>query len=829
MWGSGKPGVYQSPSGDGINDAVLAFAPMDTATREAPLASPVPAPPRSWWRPLRGPALIIAAVLVALRGFAFGGALSDQHPDLLTFWLPRSCLLGDALRSGRLPLWNPHELAGTPYLADPQSGWLSVLWMSLPTLLGCGAGLAAIIVVQPMIAGLGMRWFLRREGLGHPAATAGGLGLAMLLAQSKLAISMPFAGAIAWTPLLLVGTAAFARSTGWRRMPWLALAAFAWGQVAAAHLSHGVVIATALAVAVLVAVLAPAARRGATTAPRAALLAIAFVVALPLANLAILLPHVALLARSSLAEGYTALGGSLARAAGIESRPVATAGVWSAWPLALAGTPGAYLGAVLLLAAPGAFRDPRRRALAIAVAAIMGIAYLLTLDLLVGAGWFRRLILAVPYGDVYLHNPGRLRHLWYVGAPILAAIGFEAHAARPPRGRAAAAWFGAPIGLFLLWPLAAGALPQRLGVFAIAVAVALGVGWALRSRVARLAPALVAVLAVELLAGALWSSAWMGGTIFLGLEGARPVLVPAPLRWPDQRIDDILRPGRIARTLQERAGEDRYVAWIPPAAYFTKGYLFSQRPEDRPALLLGRAILFGLHDTLGYSPVQLPRYWSYLRATNDLPLFYNAAAIQLPKPEDARLFGVRWLIRPERVEPPSGLDGEVVAREGGFALVRLTGIPDRTSLVGRWSSVPDTQSALAAVLAPGFDAGTDATVEGAGLPPSPGASGTIGSSAYLEETPERVVVTVDATRPGLLVVRNAWDRGWSATVDGRPAEVLVADALFQGVRVPAGSHEVRLTYRDPTIGAGLALSALAWSALAVAISLGRSRERRAAH
>ena len=91
--------------------------------------------------PWSGPLLIVAWSLVALRGFLVGGRLSDQHPDLLTFWLPRSCLLGDALRDGRLPLWNPHELFGTPFLADPQSGWLSLLWTTLPTALGCGRGL----------------------------------------------------------------------------------------------------------------------------------------------------------------------------------------------------------------------------------------------------------------------------------------------------------------------------------------------------------------------------------------------------------------------------------------------------------------------------------------------------------------------------------------------------------------------------------------------------------------------------------------------------------------------------------------------------------------
>ncbi|MFM8944154.1 MAG: hypothetical protein ACKOI0_02725, partial [Actinomycetota bacterium] len=197
-----------------------------------------------------GPALIAIWSIVALRGFAFGGRLSDQHPDLLTFWLPRACLLGRALRVGHLPLWNPHELFGTPFLADPQSGWLSIPWMTLPTALGCGAGLAAIIVVHPLLAGLGLHAYLRRLGLGRPAATVGGLSLAAMVAGSKIAISLPFAGTIAWTPLVLLGVDGYLRGVGARRLGWLGLAAVAWGQVAASHLSHGLVVATLLLIAV---------------------------------------------------------------------------------------------------------------------------------------------------------------------------------------------------------------------------------------------------------------------------------------------------------------------------------------------------------------------------------------------------------------------------------------------------------------------------------------------------------------------------------------------------------------------------------------------------
>jgi uncharacterized membrane protein YfhO len=68
----------------------------------------------------------------------------------------------------------------------------------------------------------------------------------------------------------------------------------------------------------------------------------------------------------------------------------------------------------------------------------------------------------------------------------------------------------------------------------------------------------------------------------------------------------------------------------------------------------------------------------------------------------------------------------------------------------------------------------------------------------------------------LVVVRNVWEPGWVASVDGVPAPVLRADYLLQAVPVPAGSHDVRLVYREPAIGLGIALSAVAWILLALA-------------
>src|SRR5215211_8719587 len=306
---------------------------METATRAQREPSRAEEPPqpsraRRVANAAAGPALIVGSVLIALRGIAFLPNLSDQHPDILSFWLPRSCMLGRAITDGHVPLWNPFEMYGTWFAADPQSGWLSLPMMASSWVFGCGGGLRALIVLNPILAGLGLFWFLRNEGFGRIAATAGGVSLSMAVSASILAVSLPFAGTLAWTPFILVGASGFFARAGWRRLGWLALAALAWGQVATAHLSHGLVMATGLVVAYVIARAIRESRRGAMRPGAAVGWSAAFLVFLPLANLAILVPHFAVLARSSLADGYGAIAGTVARvsAPNAEALPIPATG-----------------------------------------------------------------------------------------------------------------------------------------------------------------------------------------------------------------------------------------------------------------------------------------------------------------------------------------------------------------------------------------------------------------------------------------------------------------------------------------------------------------------
>jgi Bacterial membrane protein YfhO len=98
-----------------------------------------------------------------------------------------------------------------------------------------------------------------------------------------------------------------------------------------------------------------------------------------------------------------------------------------------------------------------------------------------------------------------------------------------------------------------------------------------------------------------------------------------------------------------------------------------------------------------------------------------------------------------------------------------------------------------------------------------------GDSRILKMVPDRVLLQVEASRDAHVVLVDAYDPGWRATVDGRPSEVLRANVGFEAVAIPAGRHVVELVYRPPAVVWGLAVSAATVIA-ALVVLLGRRRD-----
>ena len=57
-----------------------------------------------------------------------------------------------------------------------------------------------------------------------------------------------------------------------------------------------------------------------------------------------------------------------------------------------------------------------------------------------------------------------------------------------------------------------------------------------------------------------------------------------------------------------------------------------------------------------------------------------------------------------------------------------------------------------------------------------------------------VIIECGLQKPGFLFLGDAQYPGWTARVNGRQAEILRADYLFQAVALQEGSHRVVFTY-----------------------------------
>ena len=72
----------------------------------------------------------------------------------------------------------------------------------------------------------------------------------------------------------------------------------------------------------------------------------------------------------------------------------------------------------------------------------------------------------------------------------------------------------------------------------------------------------------------------------------------------------------------------------------------------------------------------------------------------------------------------------------------------------------------------------------------------------------RVEADVDAAEPSLVVLSQTFYHLWHAEVDGQSVPLLRANVAFQALQVPAGTHHVKLIYRDRNFAIGAVISLL---------------------
>ena len=752
---------------------------------------------------LAGPLLIAASGAWILRAFLFQGLSTDS--DVVSFWLPQFTELGRALGDGHIPAWTNHVLGGQPFAADPHSGWMQLLVMALFSALRPGLALGILVGVQPILGGLGLYAFLRGERASRAAAVVSGLILTVALAATRTAVTVRLPAVVAYSVLALAAASRLAHARRWpARVGWSVAVAAAWGQAVSVHVTFGAALTTVLLAAYLIPVAVRA--RGEGVAWRrlfasAALLGVAVVAV----NLAVLVPRAALLPGTSIEGGYDDISRRSLDLTGMLSPPYPGKSSSPEWPLNLAMVPGIPLGIAGLACASAGWWSRRRRPLVVSFSALGLLCYLLTLRPvieLVHAG-----LGSVPLVDQYLHAPE-----WYglgllVCIAVLAGLGVEAWG-EPASASRRALMLGPPAAVWLALLVAFG-VPGSTLVPALLLTAALAVVTLITARRPAWAATLLAAVVIAGLAGPLVAQA---GHDFQSRQtrlGHAPKVLEAP-RLPATDLEDYLRPRAIARVLQREGGRFAGV-----------GRENGVPVREVRALHNNEGMLFALESGGGYRSLQPDRTWTLLRALHHHPVRYNRATVFDPSPLYLDVMGIEWLIAGRR---PEGTDPATI-RSGPWRLYRRTEPPPRASLIGAWAVASGPEQALGRIQVSGFDVDGLVVLEEDPVLGAPGPEGTAGVASYRPEGEQALVVEVDARRPAILLVRNPYDPGWSATVDGAAAPVLVADFAVMAVAVPEGRHVVRLTYDDPSIGWGLAGSALALAGFGAAAATPWLRRR----
>ncbi len=242
-------------------------------------------------------------------------------------------------------------------------------------------------------------------------------------------------------------------------------------------------------------------------------------------------------------------------------------------------------------------------------------------------------------------------------------------------------------------------------------------------------------------------------------------------------------------------------------------------------------IAYGLQNVGGYDNLRLPRpallagdidVFGYLPSTTGFALEHRGLD----------LLNVKYLLRESTAAslPPArwrllGRFGEVELYENLRALPRAwfveRGLPmNETDIVQtiRTGTLPDGTP---------FDPAHSALLSVRGNAPSHDSPAATSHSVKVNaDSPLQLTITTQHANGGLLVVSEVYYRGWEAYVDGQRVPVERANYALRAVVVPAGEHRVTFRYHPASFYRGLGWSALGLAFLLATRWYARRRKRR---
>ena len=685
--------------------------------------------------------------------------------DVTVQFLPWNAALRSSIAHGQWPLWNPFELSGNVLAAAAQSAPFHPVTL-LGLLIPAPDALGFMAAMTYFLAALGMFLFLRNLELRQLPSLFGAAGWA--LSTYVVAFTHTAHGnAIALLPLVMLGARCVALRPGIRATALLTCALILITLCGHPETSLHVV---ALAIAYVIFCARTRLSRVAISGLAAgivALLLTAFFVA-PMIDA---IPQTReYLHRKSGAEAGSASWGVVAHVLRSNIVPFSE------------GSPGEE--------EPQHERDLQHHS--------MGTAY-------AGAMLFAPALFALLRA--------RTREKWFFGGVIV--FGFLAGAEAPI--------VNAILDRLPLFSLAINARMISFAAFAICVLAAIGVHASLTER-RRLA---FVFLVVGLSIAALTTLMAIHSTLTPDFVRANAIREVAPLLLAFTsllafRTNRAAAAALLGLLLLQRVIEiGGFIPAVDRRAFFPPIAGFEQllRNGD-PYRIVGQGPLFapniaahyGLEDVRGYQAM------TFARLAETFPLWSIPQPVWSNRVDDLTapllsMMNVRFaLALPESPIPPSW---RLVGRYPGYQLLENSRALPRAFVprvvhTGMNDVIRDMRACS--------DFGTEAWIE------MPGATMDVANgtgSVRVRADGSRLLLHAAMQSPGWIVVsETAWS-GWRASISGNPIKLHFADRAFLGMFIPAGDHDIVLSYRPKVVTTGAIVSIA--TALGLAIMFVRRR------
>ena len=256
-------------------------------------------------------------------------------------------------------------------------------------------------------------------------------------------------------------------------------------------------------------------------------------------------------------------------------------------------------------------------------------------------------------------------------------------------------------------------------------------------------------------------------------------------------------------------------------AAFYRAAFYRAAPDDHrvhDATNPNCAMALNVSDIWGYDPFVSARYANYVHFLRERLDPRGDEDSEIPLEVMHRSYGMlrlQYVVAHER--------GELRVVKGPDGLP--PSLP-RLALRRRYAVHASGREVLEALDSPEWDPGKTVILESEPRPaPLPGPEG--GTVTLGEYRPDRLTIEADVPSPALLLVTDAYSRGWRARPlpgsEQRSYDVLPANGVLRAIPLAAGRHRLRLEFVPAHFRLGVALSLASLGLLGFAVTRGLRR------